>query len=66
MKNYYFAVNHSFGNFVQVITSKDIVLAENLSRKLAGNFANISQITNEEVEILVNNRGYKIFLNHTN
>jgi len=66
MKNYYFAVNHSFGNFVQVITSKDIVLAENLSRKLAGNFANISQITNEEVEILVNNMGYKIFFNHAN
>jgi len=66
MKNYYFAVNHSFGNFVQVITSKDIVLAENLSRKLAGNFASISQVTSEEVEILVNNKGYKIFFNQAN
>jgi len=66
MKNFYFAVNHSIGNFVQVITSNDIVLAENFSKELAGKYISISQITVSEAELLINSRGYKVFFNSTN
>lgn len=66
MKSFYFAVNHSIGNFVQVITSNDIVLAENFSKELAGKYISISQITVSEAELLINSRGYKVFFNSTN
>jgi hypothetical protein len=66
MKNYYFAVQHSFGDFVQVITSSDIVFAENFSKELAGKPINISQITENEAELLINSRQYKVFFNRTN
>jgi hypothetical protein len=63
IQNYYFSVNHAFGNFVLVIISEHPENAEKLCEKIAGTTANICNITGKEAESLVNLNGYKVFFN---
>jgi hypothetical protein len=58
---YIFSVIHPLGNFIYIVTVDNLFTATDIIKKMAGEKAQIMEISHDEAQFLVNSEGYKMF-----
>ena len=61
MQNYIYSVNHPFGKFVYICLADNLFEATKTVKAMAGEVAEIIEISESEAQELINKDGYKLF-----